>query len=403
MSEKSTIPPIRYDLMIEEVEVEGLKHLLLTDPLGIADQSVSISPEFFTFLSSIGSNFSYDEVLNEIKNDDLFKIITDSINYLDESGFLISDAYFNRLENVRTEYLALPSRPMLFSKASYPEAPEEFTEFMQDFFDFKDLNAATKDLKGLILPHIDFSIGSLSKDVYRKGYNAIRENDAELFVIFGTSHKISSDFFMLTEKPYSTPLGIIDTDIELLNILKAKLGEDLTIDDFAHKFEHSIEYQAVLLKYLFRYRNIKILPILVGTPHTFIVEGKSPSSNDSIMEFIKVLNSAIADLGRKAVYIASVDFAHIGRKFGDEFDAETAIAELRQEDAKLIEFIENGKREEFFAKITADCDKWKICGTAPIYSAMLASDSQKGELFAYNIWDEQATKSAVSFAAIGLY
>jgi hypothetical protein len=239
--------------------------------------------------------------------------------------------------------------------------------------------------------------------VYSKGYSAIAESDYDLFVIFGTSHRAATDYFMFSEKNYLTPLGTVEIDKELLHRLKVRLGDDLTIDDFAHKFEHSVEFHAVLLKHYFRNKRFKILPILVSSPYPFIINNEMPDADERSNMILEILRDEIASLGRKAFYIASVDFAHIGRKFGDKYDAEQKFEELQIEDKKLIDYIEQGNRQGFFSKIIADQDKWKICGNSSIYSLMQMIDAKSGKLIDYAMWDEQATKSAVSFASIALF
>ena len=174
----------------------------------------------------------------------------------------------------------------------------------------------------MLFRSIDFRIGSKAHRCYAAGYHSIRNTNADLFVILGTSHQGNSDYFMLTKKDFETPLGCAETDRDIIDMLASGLSYDLTIDDMAHRHEHSIEFQVVLLQHYFRNRSFRILPVLVGSFHNFIHDKTMPGSDGRLSEFISKLKGIIAEMGRKAVFIASADMAHIGRKFNDKFYAE---------------------------------------------------------------------------------
>ncbi len=395
------ISPLRYDIDTVETIIDGEKYIILQDPFGIANQNLMLTKDFYILLRSLNGAFTFQQLKNEVENDEIYKLIEDSLRFLDKNAYLLSANYFQRLKEVQEQYSIEPYRPMLTANSSYPETANEFLAFASEYFKkFIDIKFENEPA-ALILPHIDFSIGHLTTDVYAKGYSSIAENQYDLFVIFGTSHRSYSDYFIFSEKPYQTPLGVAECDLEILNNLKEKIGKKLTIGDFSHKFEHSVEYQVVLLKYFFK-NNFKILPILVGSPYEFIVNGQLPE-NDSINNLLASLNEVIEKSSKKVMFIASVDFAHIGRKFGDDFDAETRLKQLEIEDRILINSIERGDRNTFFDKIIADQDKWKICGVSSIYALMQLINPTKGKLIDYAIWNEVPTKSAVSFASIALF
>jgi len=395
------IPPLRYDINTVETIIDEEKYIILQDPYGIANQNLMLTKDFYILLRSLNGAFTYQQLKIELNDEEIYKLLVDSLSFLDENGYLISPNYFQKLNDVQEKYAKEPFRPMLTVNSSYPESPEEFISFATKFFNkFNDIKFDTEPA-ALILPHIDFSLGHLSTDVYAKGYSSISENEYDLFVILGTSHRFSSDYFMFSQKHYQTPLGIVECDLEILNSLQEQCLQKLTIDDFSHKFEHSVEYQVVLLKHYFK-NNFKILPILVGSPYEFILDGKLPE-NDKINNILKSLSGVIQQSNKKVMFIASVDFAHIGRKFGDDFDAEPFLGQLEIEDRKLIRSIEEGNRVAFFEKIIANQDKWKICGVSSIYALMQLINPTKGKLIDYAIWNEDPTKSAVSFASIALF
>jgi MEMO1 family protein len=142
---------------------------------------------------------------------------------------------------------------------------------------------------------------------------------------------------------------------------------------------------------------------LVGSFHEYFENRESPDSSVTFLQLIESLQKALHISGRKPLFIASVDLAHIGRKFGDDFDAAPALSNLRFEDRKLIDSIERLDKESFFQKILDDNDKYKICGTSPIYSLLSLNDFNKASFLKYNQWNDIETKSAVSFASFAFY
>src|SRR5438045_283851 len=76
----------------------------------------------------------------------------------------------------------------------------------------------------LIAPHIDFHRGG---PAYAWGYRDLAERcDADLFVIFGTCHAGMPHPFALTRKPYDTPLGAAAVDVDFVERLSARAGQD---------------------------------------------------------------------------------------------------------------------------------------------------------------------------------
>jgi len=400
--ENNYISPLRYDINTIDTNIDGIDYIILQDPYGIATQNLMLTKEFYLLLRTLNGAFTLSQLQEELQNDELFKIITDGLKFLDETGYLLSPNYIEKLNATIADYTKQPFRPMLTADASYPNNRAEFEEFANKYFKTYEI-IFEKAPNALILPHIDFSLGHLSTDVYAKGYSSIINQDYDLFVIFGTSHRSYTDYFMFSQKPYQTPLGPVECDNEIILQLKEKLGDKLTIDDFSHKFEHSVEYQVILLKHYFKNRNFNILPILVGSPYEFILNKNYPDSDEKKNLILNTLNEVLDNSGKKVFFIASVDFAHIGRKFGDDFDAETKLDELRSEDKTIIEFIEKADRKSFFDKIIKDEDKWKICGNSSIYALLQTLKPSYGKLIDYAIWNEAETKSAVSFASIALF
>ncbi len=405
MNEDIQLSPLRQELNYKIVDENGDRLIVLSDPLGIAMQSAALPLDIIPLLQLMNDSLKKSEVEEILKEqiheeaDFIIKTFFELYQNLDYLGFLDSPR-FHIIKNDFENYMVSDVRNPICAGNSYSADPEVLTKELNDILNvYKDETSDGKS-SSIIVPHIDFQIGEEAHRAYSSGYNAIRNSDADVFIILGTSHYGNSSTFMLTKKDFNTPLGRAETDKTILSSLRNKLSFNLTYDDKAHRYEHSIELQVVLLQQLFKERDFTILPILVGSLGSHIINNSLPAYDARFTEFVDVLSQVLDESGKKAVYIASVDFAHIGRKFGDDFDAEGKLVDLKAEDLKLIDYIKNGDGDSFFSEISRIKDKNKICGLSPIYTLLNLFPSNKFEFLSYGQWNETETGSAVSFASL---
>jgi AmmeMemoRadiSam system protein B len=405
MELKKPLPKLRNDISVNFFVKDGQEIVQFDDPEGIADSPVAMSVQMYYILRTLDGRLTGEQFKSvfekEIGKDNIIiGILLENIETMLNSNYLETEHYLAKKEKIVNDYLALPSRPPVCAGNTYPYEEEDLSNMLDDFFATVDKKDIKPGAKSIIVPHIDFQIGKEVHRTYAAAYHSLRDTDADLFVIFGTSHYAYSNYFMLSEKNYSSPLGVIETDKEVLDKLKKEYPK-LTIDEMAHRNEHSIELQAVLLQHYFKNRKIKILPVLVGSFFEFMDSGDSPAQ--VVSEFMGALNKVLKDNNIKAAFISSVDFAHIGKKFGDDFDAREKLDELSSIDNSLIQSLLKSDNTGFFEKIRKDEDKWNVCGTAPMYTMLSNQNGLKGELLQYGQWYEELTKSAVSFASIAYY
>lgn len=414
------VPILRYDLNFKPYEENGEMFIILSDPFGYATEQVIINSYFYNLFIQFAVEITAEEVkkiLDKVSLDlakdskkeiipfDVFKEYMNVINQLNDLYFLISDKYFKRKEEIDTAYNNLETRPPVTAGSSYPAIQNDASNFFRKIFSSTDSTNFEGNSKAIIVPHLDFNAyGDIEKNevhqAYSSAYHSIKNTDADVYIVLGTSHIISTDYFMLTEKNYETVLGVAQNDDELISELKSKLKDSLTVDELAHKMEHSIEYQIILLQHYFNNPNIKVLPILCGSTAEEIASGNNPILTAKFSKFISALKGSIEKLGRKPVFIASVDFAHIGKKFGDSFDAKDKAEESTNADMLLIQDIEKGKSEDFFKQISDIKDKWRVCGISSISALLNIIDIPKGRLLKYGVWYEEPTQSSVSYASI---
>jgi hypothetical protein len=210
----------------------------------------------------------------------------------------------------------------------------------------------------------------------------------------------------LTKQHYETPLGILKTDTDLVDELATILSADNSIDnhpfadEFNHESEHSIELASVWLHRAVGNSKAKMLPVLCGSLGPLLQDG-APRLDDH-----KQLAAAINHLKeiarqRRTVFVAAADLAHLGPAFGDTEGAPTGSesrTRVQADDELLLKSITRGDRKKFFDLIKAGDDRNKICGLAPIYMTLWASEATTGTWNGYQ--QCQADEAATSFVSI---
>jgi hypothetical protein len=330
------------------------------------------------------------------------------IEALDRAYFLDSPAFHERERRVREEFLASPDRPAALAGLCYEKDPAKLRLELAAFFDPPEgpgrvpTKKKSASLAGLIAPHIDPRRGAAA---YAHAYHELMAHELpELVVILGTSHYgAGPELFSATRKNYATPFGAVETDGAFIDRLAKRYEGDLFADEMLHRGEHSIEFQAVFLAYALGIRGYQVVPILVSSFHELVESGVSPVRDSRVGSFIAALRAEIEVESRRVLILAGVDFAHVGKKFGDEFAADRAVAErVQREDLGLIENIKRGDPDGFFADILKDRDARRICGLSPMYTQLELLRGRSARLLKYGIAMEPQSESAVSFASLAI-
>ena len=395
------------------VDQDGQTYICLRDPTGLAPESIVLGMGAYFIVSLFDGRNDLHEVQAAFTKRfgetlELEKI-SELVGTLDQARFLDSPAFQEHERRVRQEFRAQTDRPAALAGLCYSPEPAQLRMELAGFFDPPDgpgRKPARKSgarLRGLIAPHIDPRRGAAA---YAHAYAELMAHEPpELVIILGTSHYgAGPSLFNATRKNYLTPLGPVETDREFVDQLAGRYpGGDLFADEFLHRGEHSIEFQALFLAYAMGVRGYQVVPILVSSFHEMIRSGRMPAEDPRVGSFIETLGEMIAAEKRSVLVLAGVDFAHVGRKFGDAFAADEAVARrVEREDLALIENLKRGDPAGFFAAISADRDARKICGVAPMYTQLELLRGRGARLLKYGIAMEPQTESCVSFASLAI-
>ena len=391
------------------VQHEGRQVIALRDPAGYTGAIVLLPRGLLEIVSLFDGEHSIADIQaavmrsrGELVSRDRIAEIADA---LDEQGFLDSARFAERRAAIDSAFLEAPTRPATHGGSAYPVDPAETRALFDSFFvppegpgPFDGHAPGRPRVVGVIAPHIDFHRG---RSAYAWAYRDLAErSDADLFVVFGTCHAGMAHPFALTLKDYESPLGQIPVDREFAEALGKRARQDCFGSELAHRHEHSIEFQAVFLRYLFAgRREISIVPVLASFAHEALAQGRRVDDNPKIPSFFDALGETLAASGRRVALIAGADLAHVGPRFGDPQPVSPAeLVEIGGADRAMLEAVEAGDAEGFFDSVARDGDARRICGLSPIYALLRGLGGTRGALKRYAQWPDP--QGVVTFASV---
>jgi AmmeMemoRadiSam system protein B len=221
------------------------------------------------------------------------------------------------------------------------------------------------------------------------------------------AHHPAKNLFTLTDKDFATPLGVVSTDPTAVARLRQLYGAERLDGDFCHRQEHSVEFQAVTLRYFHRENpDFKILPILCGSLHEeLLVPGGKAIERPEVKEFVAALRTLVEEYEGDVCILASVDLSHIGLKFGDDRGVdELRAATVRAADELMLEQVESADAESFFDHFRPDANARNVDAVTSVYVMLHALGGQgRGERISYQQWKEEETDSMVTYASVAIY
>ena len=385
----------------------------LRDPTNLTDEVLVIPHSTLFLLRFFDGRHSLLDIQAEYMRHYGEMLFTDSleklIEELDSHLFLESDRFRKYQERMVQEFKDSRIRKACHAEKGYPSDPEKLREMLEGFFIAPDgpgllaEGSGSRRVAGVIAPHIDLRSGG---PCFAYSHKEIAEScDAELFIILGTAHVATKDFFVYTPKDFETPLGLVETDREFLKAVQEQADVEIFQDEFVHRSEHSVEFQVLFLQYcLASKRKFKIIPILCGSFHEMVTSGVSPMEVPAYRKSFAALKEAIDSRREKVCLIASADLAHIGLRYGDESPPDHGtIAEVEEKDREMLKLAEEINPEGFYRYLQAEEDKRRVCGFPSIYALLNLIKAREGELLHYSRWQDSQLNSFVTFASMAFY
>lgn len=376
------IPALRSALEAIPVEKDGQPLFVIRDLEGLTEGSAALSAGGMLLASFFDGTRSSGDVIalfakatgTVLKAEEVDGMARD----LEKAGLLETPAIAERRRAQRQAFLDSQTRPAAHQGTVYPAQPLELSEALGKFFaDPKGPGAARAETSdspaaaGVLFPHIDFPRGGPS---YAWAFQALsRTAPPDLIVALGVAHMSPNSPWTLTRKAYQTPYGPMAVDEEGYSAVRDSLWYDPLSDELVHRSEHSLEFAAVWLKYLWKENTPPWVPILTSSFERFCPDAP-PSSVETVEKAIEAIGEklkAIAGRGRRVLILAAVDLAHVGPRFGDQEELTPELfAKIEREDRASLDHALGLAADPFYRSVV-DGGHWrKVCGLSASYTAL---------------------------------
>lgn len=398
------IPPLRRDIQQIPIHQNGNTFTYFYDSLGYTTPDFAIPSDSEAILSLIDGNRSVDDILKFSSNGVTKEQILGYIRFLDEHGVLESQYFKEQAELIETEYEKSGIHSCTTAGISYPVNPPELKELLDTAFSENELSTPVSKAKALYAPHIDPRVGMSS---YVKSFSAIRNLKPKRVVILATSHYsglygpvYQEAPFILSDKTFSMPNGDVSSDKLSIDVILKSLQNPLragvTVQDRAHRIEHSIELHLLFLNYIWSHK-FEIIPVLVGGFDELFYSSDS-YREQQLDTFATTLRNELND--EKTFFMISGDLSHFGHKFGDQKPASAMFDEVQINDKRFLDIGSKGDPDKLLSLMKEEYDPYRICGFPPLLTYLKAFPDSKGSILSHDLWDEREEESSVSFGSI---
>jgi AmmeMemoRadiSam system protein B len=405
-------PALRAVESIVVRDKENGRLLVLRDTQGVTDAQAAVPPVLVPVVARFTGRSTCEQIAREVSDELGTEIPVDVVvrlaGELERALFLEGPTYREARGRVEREFAEASVRPASHAGGAYHGEREKLERYIEHACLAKASGATRQAgrMVALVAPHIDPWRGAVG---YGHAYGALASAvppEADTFVLFGTSHAPMREPFALCRKAFATPFGPVDADEEGIDALAAVAdGFDPYADQFNHKREHSLEFQAVFLKHLLADRELRIVPVLAGLG-VHQASGEDPVGDARVVRFLDGVRGLVESRPGRVVVVAGADMAHVGPRFGDEHaydDGQRRVLETA--DRESLDHAASLDPRGFWSHVAGDLDARRVCGLAPIWSLLqaLGSSGARGRVLHYEQTVDAEDGSIVSHAAVGFY
>ncbi len=150
--------------------------------------------------------------------------------------------------------------------------------------------APERRIRAVVVPHAGYQYsGPIAALAFAR---LAAERPPEHVLVLGVDHQGAAEGAALSDRDWSTPLGPVPVDHELVQALH---HPPIAVDDAAHRYEHSIEVELPFLQYVLPKPRFAALMVRFG-PLSYLEE------------VARAVRTAIE--GRDVLLVASTDFSH---------------------------------------------------------------------------------------------
>ena len=401
-------PRLRPDIEAFPVVYQGREGVAIRDSLGLIARPVVVQGEILVLLRLLDGRRTLRDIQETLVRLRGGALVTSDevrawLGELDAAFVLDGPRYRAARVKLAAEYARQRVRQAALAGESYPGRRDllerELDRILSSAPDAGSLPVAQGTLVGLAAPHLDLAAGAPG---YAAAYGLLDPGGADLVILFGTGHFLENGYLALTDKDFRTPLGRVRTDRQIVRALRRAAGPAAAPDDLAHRREHSLEFQLLFLQHRLG-PDFALVPILWGWFAKDLRRVSRPADLPGVAEAVALLREVIFRPDRRTLVVAGVDLSHIGPKFGHRRSAAALRGAAEAHDRRLLEAAGRGDVEGFWAESQRVGDAYNVCGFACLACVLEVLAPVSGRLLAYDMTMEEASRSAVSFAALAFY
>ncbi len=380
-----------------------LQAIVLRCPHGLTDEPLVLRQELHPVLALLDGSRTVEAMVEQYASNGLtLELMENLLALLDSKFFLESALFHERREEIFTKFREMPIRPAALAGSAYNADPSILAHEIQAFF---PSGMPERPLHGLVAPHIDYRRGGSGYGLAYAGLGS----EHDVLVILGTSHQYGRRKFILSEKDFATPLGILENARSLTREIAARFGLERSYDEeMRHRTEHSLELQLPFLQC--RSSKAKIIPLLVGSFHEAIERNRYPDEEADYQDFLGHFSEVLKEARGRGVrvgFIAGVDMAHVGKQFGDRFElTDEVLGRVRERDDEYLKLFVGKDRHGLHDHIAEDNDARRICGYPSLYTLLDIMErlkiSYRASLLGYQQAVDTHKTCGVTFASLHL-
>ena len=404
MDRMDRLPALRADIELLPARLDGRDVFVVRDPLGIVKRNAALSAEVAPYLPLFDGCSTVGDLqivmMRRHGGSLIFRSDAEGIvEELSRVGILQTDGYREAKERIVREFTESQERAAALAGAAYPENPGALGALLDRILSLPPLSSEGLDGPpcALATPHIDLRV---AERTYAAAYRAIRGTAPSAVLLLGTGHSLGETRYCISGKTFSTPLGRVPADRDAVARIRAAAGRALAPDDFAHRNEHSLEFQVLFLQRIFPMEEVPILPVLCGQMEDLFGKARSPLDDPGIASFVEAVSAWLDGPAGKPLVVAGVDLSHVGPKFGDSSTGRSLEEACRAYDRQVLDALVAGDASAFFQAGALARNRYRICGFSALWTLLAVLPEIRGRVLDYEVWHEEPTRSAVSFAAV---
>ncbi len=409
----------------------------ITDAQQISSKMIVTHPAFQGVLPLMDGSRDLDQIVAEVGKGLQRPMLEQLVAQLADAGLVYGPVYDALLVQMHTDFdeaeILPPGVTAQFADAlvaqevgegvtdeqKKDQGPDALRGIMDKWIDevLKEVENPSFDVlpKAVVAPHIDYARGWMN---YAHVYGRLRVVDRpDRVIILGTNHFGMSSGVCGCNKGYESPIGVCPVDQEVVDGLKAALGEEDAGKLFEHRYdhenEHSIELHMPWIQHIFGADDAgnapKVFAALIHDPT--VNSGNSYDDKGLALEpFVEALKSVIASLPGKTLVVSSADLSHVGPAFGDQqplagdsSEAVEARNKVSAHDQEMLAMVTEGRMDDLIGAMSWQQNPTRWCSIGNLVATVGVVEPERVELLSYAAAMDPQGSTLVSSAAMAMY